>query len=88
MLGLNLSQPNLTPSVPPRPLLPRSVFGDPRMYDKRQQGKTLLKNMYEMFIERDCTLVEINPLAETPDGRGESREASGNFPVSVVVVSA
>lgn len=35
------------------------------------QGKTLLKNMYSMFIERDCTLVEINPLAETPEGRGE-----------------
>lgn len=36
----------------------------------RVQGKTLLKNMYAMFIERDCTLVEINPLAETPEGRG------------------
>lgn len=35
------------------------------------QGKTLLKNMYDMFVARDCTLVEINPLAETPDGRGE-----------------
>ena len=34
------------------------------------QGKTLLKNMYAMFVERDCTLVEINPLAETPEGRG------------------
>ncbi|CAN0453721.1 unnamed protein product, partial [Discosporangium mesarthrocarpum] len=34
-----------------------------------EQGKKLLINMYNMFVERDCTLVEINPLAETPDGR-------------------
>lgn len=34
------------------------------------QGKLLLKNMYDMFMARDCTLLEINPLAETPDGRG------------------
>lgn len=40
------------------------------------QGKTLLKNMYAMFVERDCTLVEINPLAETPEGRGEGTKRS------------
>jgi succinyl-CoA synthetase beta subunit len=29
--------------------------------------------MYDLFIKRDCTLIEVNPLAETPDGRGTSK---------------
>ncbi|CAB1098404.1 unnamed protein product [Ectocarpus sp. CCAP 1310/34] len=44
-----------------------------------EAGKTLLKNMYAMFIERDCTLVEINPLAETPEGRVMACDAKLNF---------
>ena len=30
----------------------------------------MLRNLYKMFIETDATLVEINPLAETPSGEG------------------
>lgn len=30
----------------------------------------MLRNLYKMFIETDATLVEINPLAETPTGEG------------------
>jgi succinyl-CoA synthetase beta subunit len=29
----------------------------------------LIKNLYKMFIEMDATLIEINPLAETHDGK-------------------
>ncbi|CAN0018546.1 unnamed protein product [Choristocarpus tenellus] len=44
-----------------------------------ESGKKLLMNMYKMFVERDCTLVEINPLAETPDGRVLACDAKLNF---------
>ena len=30
--------------------------------------KDLVEKMYNMFRKHDCTLVEVNPLAETPDG--------------------
>lgn len=42
-------------------------------------GVKLLKNMYDMFIKKDCTLVEINPLAETPDGKVVACDAKLNF---------
>jgi len=31
--------------------------------------KGVVEKIYEMFIKHDCTLVEVNPLAETPDHR-------------------
>ena len=39
----------------------------------------LMKNLYAMFTERDCTQVEINPLAETPDGQVVVCDAKLNF---------
>jgi succinyl-CoA synthetase beta subunit len=29
----------------------------------------IVTNLYKLFLACDCTLVEINPLAETPDGK-------------------
>lgn len=29
----------------------------------------IIHKLYKMFVERDCLLLEINPFAETPDGR-------------------
>ncbi|GKY98877.1 hypothetical protein MPSEU_000843700 [Mayamaea pseudoterrestris] len=40
---------------------------------------TLMKNLYSMFIALDCTQVEINPLAETPDGEVVVCDAKVNF---------
>jgi hypothetical protein len=34
------------------------------------QAKRCFGNLYKMFLATDATLVEVNPLAETPDGRG------------------
>jgi succinyl-CoA synthetase beta subunit len=31
--------------------------------------KSIMEKIYQMFRAHDCTLVEVNPLAETPDGR-------------------
>mmetsp|Transcript_1874 Transcript_1874/g.2872 ORF Transcript_1874/g.2872 Transcript_1874/m.2872 type:complete len:448 (+) Transcript_1874:23-1366(+) len=39
----------------------------------------LVGNLYEMFIGCDCTQVEINPLAETPDGQLVVCDAKVNF---------
>jgi succinyl-CoA synthetase beta subunit len=36
--------------------------------DAYNKAKILMKSLYEMFTGCDCTQVEINPLAETPDG--------------------
>lgn len=41
--------------------------------------KQVMTNLYQLFIERDCTLVEINPLAETHDGRVLCVDAKLNF---------
>merc|ERR1719164_252263 len=37
--------------------------------DAQKQGATLIANLYKVFIECDCTMLEINPLAQLNDGR-------------------
>jgi len=39
----------------------------------------LMKNLYTMFMKSDCTQVEVNPLAETPDGEVVVCDAKVNF---------
>lgn len=43
-----------------------------------QAGK-LLTALYRLFIERDCSLIEVNPLVVTPDGRLLALDAKFNF---------
>jgi len=38
-----------------------------------------MKNLYQMFIDCDCTQVEVNPLAETPEGSIMVCDAKVNF---------
>ena len=47
--------------------------------DSHAKAMTLMKNLYSMFIAADCTQVEINPLAETPDGDVVCCDAKVNF---------
>ncbi|CAK9267978.1 unnamed protein product [Sphagnum jensenii] len=42
-------------------------------------GIDQVKKLYKLFTESDCTLVEINPLAETSDGRIVAADAKLNF---------
>jgi len=44
-----------------------------------EKATTLMKNLYTMFISCDCTQVEVNPLAETPDGDIVVCDAKVNF---------
>lgn len=39
----------------------------------------ILRNMVRLFIEKDCSLIEINPLVETADGKLLALDAKINF---------
>ena len=38
--------------------------------DQREQLKSAVSKLYNLFVKYDSTLLEINPLAELTDGRG------------------
>lgn len=38
-----------------------------------------VKKLYQLFLEKDATLVEVNPMAETPDGNVMCMDAKINF---------
>lgn len=42
-------------------------------------AKRVMANLYKLFMEKDSTLVEINPLVETHDGRVLCADAKLNF---------
>jgi len=44
-----------------------------------KDAATLVKNLYKVFIECDCTTLEINPLAQLKDGRVLVCDAKVNF---------
>ena len=47
--------------------------------DKLRAFEKLLTALYRLFIESDCSMVEINPLVETPDGQILALDAKFNF---------
>merc|ERR1719450_1174807 len=47
--------------------------------DQLQGAATLIANLYKVFIECDCTMLEINPLATLKDGRVLVCDAKVNF---------
>ncbi|EQC28226.1 succinyl-CoA synthetase beta subunit [Saprolegnia diclina VS20] len=47
--------------------------------ESQKRGVELMNNLYNMFIGTDATLVEINPLAETPEGHVYACDAKINF---------
>ena len=47
--------------------------------DTAKQFGKLLKSLYKLFISRDCSLVEINPLVTTPDGQVLALDAKFGF---------
>ncbi len=48
---------------------------------REQQGQlqTILEGMYRLFLAKDCSQIEINPLIETADGRLVALDAKINF---------
>eukprot|EP00386_Alphamonas_edax_P012254 GDKI01038345.1.p1 GENE.GDKI01038345.1~~GDKI01038345.1.p1 ORF type:complete len:434 (-),score=135.58 GDKI01038345.1:26-1273(-) len=47
--------------------------------DQLDQAMQCISGLYRMFIEKDCTLIEVNPFAETHDGRVMVCDAKVNF---------
>ena len=47
--------------------------------DQAKQFGKLLKNLYKLFISSDCSMLEINPLVTTPDGRVLALDAKFGF---------
>ena len=44
----------------------RMGFGD----ENRNQAADFMQKMYNLFVEKDATLIEINPMSEDSDGNG------------------
>jgi len=47
--------------------------------DQAKQFGKLLASLYRLFVECDCSMVEINPLVTTPDGRVLALDAKFDF---------
>lgn len=47
--------------------------------DLAKQFAKVLKNLYKLFISCDCSMIEINPLVTTPDGRVLALDAKFGF---------
>jgi len=47
--------------------------------DQAKQFGKLLSNLYKLFISCDCSMLEINPLVTTPDGRVLALDAKFGF---------
>lgn len=43
------------------------------------KAATLMRNLYDVFTDKDCSLAEINPLVETGDGEVIALDAKMNF---------
>lgn len=46
---------------------------------QHEKATELVRSLYRMFLAKDCTLVEVNPLTETPDGDVVCVDAKVNF---------
>ena len=47
--------------------------------DAFRKGVVFLQNLYRLFIEKDCAMVEINPLVVTPQGDVSALDAKMSF---------
>jgi len=57
----------------------RLAFGLGLQGDAFKQGVSLIRNLFRLYLARDCSLVEINPLVVTRDGRVLALDAKLNF---------
>jgi succinyl-CoA synthetase beta subunit len=57
----------------------RLAFGLGLAGDPFKQGVGLIKSLFALYLAKDCSLVEINPLVVTKDGRVLALDAKLNF---------
>src|SRR5262249_55767564 len=63
----------------------RLAFGLGLTADQLKQGVPLIRNLFALYLARDCSLVEINPLVTTKDGRVFALDAKLNFDDNALV---
>jgi len=57
----------------------RLAFGLGLSGESFKQGVTLIRNLFRLYLAKDCSLAEINPLVVTKDGRVLALDAKLNF---------
>jgi succinyl-CoA synthetase beta subunit len=57
----------------------RLAFGLGLGGDSFKQGVTLIRNLFRLYLAKDCSLAEINPLVVTTDGRVLALDAKLSF---------
>ncbi|MBI2219041.1 MAG: ADP-forming succinate--CoA ligase subunit beta [Candidatus Rokubacteria bacterium] len=57
----------------------RLAFGLGLAGDQFKQGVALIRNLFRLYLAKDCSLAEINPLVVTKDGRVFALDAKLNF---------
>jgi succinyl-CoA synthetase beta subunit len=57
----------------------RLAFGLGLSGEPFKQGVTLIRNLFRLYLAKDCSLAEINPLVVTKDGRVLALDAKLNF---------
>jgi succinyl-CoA synthetase beta subunit len=57
----------------------RLAFGLGLAGESFKQGVTLIRNLFRLYLAKDCSLVEVNPLVVTKDGRVLALDAKLNF---------
>src|SRR5262249_59478169 len=57
----------------------RLAFGVGLVGEPFRQGVALIRNLFVLYLARDCSLAEINPLVVTKDGRVFALDAKLNF---------
>ena len=57
----------------------RLAFGLGLAGEAFKQGVGLIRNLFRLYLAKDCSLVEINPLVVTKDGRVVALDAKLNF---------
>jgi succinyl-CoA synthetase beta subunit len=57
----------------------RIAFGLGLAGEQLKQGVALIQNLFALYLAKDCSLVEINPLVVTKDGRVFALDAKLNF---------
>jgi succinyl-CoA synthetase beta subunit len=57
----------------------RLAFGLGLSGEPFKQGVALIRNLFRLYLAKDCSLVEINPLVVTKDGRVLALDAKLNF---------
>jgi succinyl-CoA synthetase beta subunit len=57
----------------------RLAFGLGLNGESFKQGVALIRNLFRLYLAKDCSLVEVNPLVVTKDGRVLALDAKLNF---------